>query len=275
MNGSNCTALLVVGHGTRSPQGLNEYRQLLAHITQKLPHTVVEGGFLEMAEPTIDTAMQRLADRGAHRVVVLPLLLFEAGHAKRDIPRATRRAAQRYGLHASFASPLGIHPRMVELSAQRFHDTIRQNASDTQGSIDPGDVLWVLVGRGSRDAAATAQFHEFLAERQRITAAGAARAAFLAMATPRIEAVVEEIKDSPLSWVVIQPHLLFAGELLERLQRIVHTQDALSARQQWFMTEHLGCSAWVAEAVVDRFHQALAIGEKQLSPGDGACVNDV
>ena len=29
LDGSNCTALLVVGHGTRSQQGLSEYWQLL------------------------------------------------------------------------------------------------------------------------------------------------------------------------------------------------------------------------------------------------------
>ena len=100
----------------------------------------MEGAFLEMAEPNIETAMQRLANRGIQQVVVLPLLLFEAGHAKRDIPRAAQQAAERHGLQLLFASALGTHPRMIELSVQRFHSTIRQAA------LDPGDVLWVLVG---------------------------------------------------------------------------------------------------------------------------------
>ena len=260
MDGSHCTALLVVGHGTRSRQGLAEYWDLLALTARNLPDTSVEGCFLEMADPDITTAMQRLARRGARRAVVMPLLLFDAGHARRDIPREARQAAKRYGLQLLFASPLGNHPQMVELSARRFRDAIRQ------GDFDPRDVLWVFVGRSDRDPKTTRQFREFLADRQRITPVGDARGAFLAMTNPRIESLVDEISNYPLKWVVVQPHLLFAGELFERLQRIVHTQDQLYGRQQWLMADHLGCDQLVAAVVTDRFHQALANTEVQSEP---------
>ena len=95
------------------------------------------------------------------------------------------------------------------------------------------------------------------------------------MAAPRLEAVVEEIQENPLKWVVIQPHLLFAGELLERLQRIVDTQGQAGARQPWFITEHLGGSPLVAEAATERFHQARALSEKLSSPNDGVRVKDL
>src|SRR5215471_6792139 len=83
--------LLLVGHGTRDCRGLAEF-----HLLTKL---IVEAGqgfeavscFLELAEPDIATGMRTLLDRGIERLTVAPLLLFAAGHAKRDIPEAVER----------------------------------------------------------------------------------------------------------------------------------------------------------------------------------------
>ena len=181
----------------------------------------MQGCFLELAEPNIDNAMQRLAERGVKQAVVMPLMLFEAGHAKRDIPLAAKQAAQRYGLHIRFATALTNHPRLLELSAQRFREAISTD------DIDPQEVLWIFVGRGSRDPEASAKFHEFLENRRQLTPVGESQGAFLAMASPRFETIAADAGKRPLKWVVVQPHLLFAGELLERLQRMVNTQDNL------------------------------------------------
>ncbi len=138
-------ALLVVGHGTRSADGQREFWLVVSQIARELPGIAVEGGFLEMGEPSIAAAMQRLSDRGAEQVVVAPLLLFAAGHVKRDIPLAAARAAARCRLSLLLAPALGCHPLLVELSALRFQQALGPHP------IDPSQIAWVLVGRGSRD----------------------------------------------------------------------------------------------------------------------------
>ncbi len=264
MERSHRTALLVVGHGTHRQQGLAEFWALLTQTAAKLPAITVQGCFLERADPDIPAAMRRLARRGAQHVVVVPLLLFDARHAKQDIPRVARQAAQQWGVSTQFAPALGQHARIVELSTRRFQDAIRPRRVDTR------DVLWILVGRGNRDPEAIRQFHCFLAERQRNTPVAAARSAFLAMAYPHIESVVEETQKHPLPWVVIQPHLLFAGELLTRLQRTVSVRDRAGGRQQWIMTDHLGVDRLVVAAIVDRFLQASVATGSDLYPQGGS-----
>ena len=86
--------LLLVGHGTRDDQGRSEFMRTAELVAQRAPHLFVEPCYLELARPAIGEGVQRLADRGAIRLTVSPLLLFRAGHAKCDIPFAVRHAIE-------------------------------------------------------------------------------------------------------------------------------------------------------------------------------------
>src|SRR5438876_10639298 len=85
--------LLLIGHGTRSESGVRQFLEVADRVAEQAPDQIVEPAFLELAEPSIETAISRLGDRGARSFVTVPLLLFAAGHVKRDIPEAIRQAA--------------------------------------------------------------------------------------------------------------------------------------------------------------------------------------
>ncbi len=259
-------ALLVVGHGTRHAEGQREFWDVVAQIDHRLGGIPVAAGFLEMAEPTISAAVEQLAAQGARHVIVAPLLLFAAGHAREDIPRAARAAAHRSSVTVTHAQPLELHPELLALSASRFHEALAHEQTAGHHHPHPQDVAWILVGRGSRDPSATACFEQLLRERQQMTPVGVARGAFLAMAQPRLEAVVEEALNLPQKWVVIQPHLLFAGELSDHVTRIVQQQNHRQSRQRWCLAPRLGCDARVAAALIDCYRQALECYRQAFGP---------
>ena len=89
------TGLLLVGHGTRSRQGEGEFLEVAEQVSRRLTGVCVEPACLELTELTIPQGVSRLVERGARQIVVVPLLLFAAGHAKRDIPAAAEAAALR------------------------------------------------------------------------------------------------------------------------------------------------------------------------------------
>ena len=102
------TGLLIVGHGTRSERGLAEFREAVELVARGSPGVPVAGCFLELARPSIKEGMARLVADGCQRIVVLPLLLFAAGHAKQDIPAAVQAAARDYPqLELALAEHLG------------------------------------------------------------------------------------------------------------------------------------------------------------------------
>jgi sirohydrochlorin cobaltochelatase len=251
--GKNSIGLLVVGHGTRKNQGKQDFWTTVGHVAAELPQTVVEGCFLEAGTPDIPTALKAMAQRGLREVVLAPLLLFSAGHAERDIPAAARQAAADAHVTVQQTDVLGCHPEILALSAARFRSAIGVPYA-------PARVLWLFVGRGSSDAAATAEMDRFAVARVALTPVGRTLVAYLAMAEPRVESVVAQIAAMDFAAIVVQPHLLYPGTLLSRLQHIVAEQDHSQRRQHWMLADCLGCDRAIARVVVERFRAAIPVG---------------
>jgi sirohydrochlorin cobaltochelatase len=132
--------VLLVGHGTRDQQGLAEFHVTVRQVAEHLPSLAVEPAFLELALPTIAVGFERLVERNKRRIVVAPLLLFAAGHAKQDIPVAIDAVAQKHpGVAWRQAEVLGCHEALIELSALRFQEALATIRSPTKASsVDRG-----------------------------------------------------------------------------------------------------------------------------------------
>src|SRR5215212_2590757 len=86
--------ILLIGHGTRDAAGHQEFLVTAQRLQEAVPGNPVEPCFLELSQPTISEGWHRLAARGVTQIVATPLLLFSAGHAKRDIPDVIHSAAK-------------------------------------------------------------------------------------------------------------------------------------------------------------------------------------
>lgn len=103
----------------------------------KSRHEIVEAAHMEIAEPSIATAFDRCAARGAGRVVVLPFFLGPGKHWTQDIPRLTAEAAEKHaGIHFHVAPTLGIDDLMLDLLDKRVshcieHEYVCDSCRDT------------------------------------------------------------------------------------------------------------------------------------------------
>ena len=79
-------ALLVVGHGSRDVDAVEEFHQLAKHFQEKYPDRLCATGFLEFARPVIADGLHKLVEAGATKITAVPGMLMAAGHAKNDIP---------------------------------------------------------------------------------------------------------------------------------------------------------------------------------------------
>lgn len=249
-------SLLIVGHGTRDAAGRTQFHELVAEVRACRPGLIVEPGFLELAEPSIAIALDRIVERGGRRVVAAPLLLFAAGHARRDIPAAIAAAAAPYaGLEICQASHLGCEPRIIELSAQRCREAAPW--------LDEGpahDTYLLFVGRGSLEPAATAEMHEFAVLRQQVAPTAEHGVCFAAMAQPTLFQGLQAAAASGRARVIVQPHLLFAGQLLDEVRSAVDRAASILPGPQWTTTEPLVGGPLLAAAVRARVEQAVFKG---------------
>src|SRR5260363_281005 len=70
---------------------------------------------------TIDVAVRDGLHAGAHPIVIVPGVLFSAAHAKNDLPTELHWLQHTFPeAKFSFASALDLHPRLLQLCAQRI-----------------------------------------------------------------------------------------------------------------------------------------------------------
>lgn len=273
--GEGNTGVLVVGHGTADRVGAEETREVVRQTAAALPQTPVELGFLEVIGPSIADALQSLAGQGCRRVVVAPLLLMTAGHARRDVPEAVVDAAKQYAVEVTQSAALGCHPELLELSRQR-----RREALAERPPIEAAETVAVVLGRGSSVADGVAQFRVW----------GAAsldgdqavhpdfEIGFAAAARPTLDEALAAAAARRPRRILVQPHLLFQGHVEHQVTEAVSRWRIKCPHIDWVQVPRLGADCRVAEALVSRAADAAraAFGdeaafcrEKNLSPEAG------
>jgi sirohydrochlorin cobaltochelatase len=261
--------VLVVGHGTADPVGASETRAVTDRVASLLPGVPVTLGFLEVIGPDLPEALGVLAAAGCREIVVAPLLLFEAGHAKRDIPEAIRGAAAAQGMVVRQAQPLGCHPAIVALARQR-----RWEAGVGDGAIPMDATTLVVVGRGSSDPSARASLENFTAA----TLVGdplphRLLLGFAAAARPSLAEAIDtagDPSDHGVRRILVQPHLLFRGHVEDQVVAAIDGGRARRPDLEWVRVARLGPDPLVAAAVVARAADAAAFsGPKSPRQTDG------
>lgn len=252
--------VVVVGHGTADATGAAETAEVAALAAALFPGVPVELGFLEVIEPTIAAAVDRLAARGCREVVAAPLLLFAAGHARRDVPEALAAAAAAAGVAARQAEPLGLHEAIVALSVRR-----RRESLAALPPVPAAETVLAVLGRGASDPGAIDRLRGFAAAS--LDADGDWRPSriefgFAAAARPTLDEALAAAAGPGPRRVVVQPHLLFRGHVEEQVAAAVARARAGWPRIEWVEVGRLGADRLVARALVERAREAASAGNR-------------
>lgn len=249
------TGVVVVGHGTADPVGATETADIVVQVNAILPNIPVELGYLEVIEPTISMAVDRLAARGCKKIIAIPILLFAAGHAKQDVPKALQEAIARRGLSVQQAEPLGLHEQVISLARRRFFAAVQGYAP-----IEGGREALLVIGRGSSDPTAGQQLWGFVRSTYSSLASVAKHrfaVSFVAAAKPTIREAVNQLLQGddaqlPVKRVVLHPHLLFHGHVEKQVDRCLKEAESEYPSVEWVKVPRLGAAPEVAKALVDR-----------------------
>jgi sirohydrochlorin cobaltochelatase len=242
--------LLVVGHGTKDDEGVEQFLELVERV-RKDAGRPVEGGFLELSAPPIQDAVNRLA--GADVIDVVPLVLVPAGHSKGDIPAALERERLRHpGLRFRYGRPLGPHPLLLQDLTDRLAAQVPPERWPETGVV--------LVGRGATDPDANAEVAKtarLLLEGRGI---GTVETSFISLAEPSVPAGIERAHRLGYQRIVVLPYFLFEGVLPQRIR---------DQSQAW-AAEHPGSDVRTAGLIGPSANLAALVAERaaELNAGD-------
>ncbi len=262
--------------------------QVAAAVRSLLPGTAVAAGFLELAEPHIDAALDGLVAGGSADIVAVPMVLFGAGHLKDDGPALLGRARRRHpAVRFRLARDFGIHPSVLAIAEDRARSALADGRSEPRGpgpsppeansalpaarpaagrAADPAvgggepdpDSAVVLVGRGSTDPDACADLVKLGRLLEDGRQLGPVVAAFAAMSRPDVEGALERSRRLGATRIVMVPLFLFAGVLVDRVGERARAWAAKHPDIEVVVAGHLGADRRLAELVVERLREATA-----------------
>jgi sirohydrochlorin ferrochelatase len=121
------TAILLIAHGSRQEAANRDLEELVKRLEAAGHYPIVEGCFLELAEPDLPTGGDRCVARGAARVLLIPYFLSAGIHLERDLTAARDELNGRYPkIKFHLGAPLGPHSLLDQLVAVRIRELEEQ-----------------------------------------------------------------------------------------------------------------------------------------------------
>ncbi|MEP7091688.1 MAG: sirohydrochlorin chelatase [Nocardioidaceae bacterium] len=242
-------ALVALAHGSRDPRSAETIKSLVGEVRSMRPDLRVEPAFLELARPSFDTVVDRLVKAGYDEIVVVPLLLTEAYHAKVDVPRAIAEATTRHPqLRVRATHVLGLEPVFLEVLDRRLR------AALSGARVRELDAL-VLAAAGSSDHLANqavARLARLWGSRHRLPTV----AAYASAAPPATGEAVRQFRAEGRRHIAVGSLFLAPGLLPDRAGELALEAGAVA------VPDALGADPEIARTILARY----AVGAVELVP---------
>ncbi|MEO6473172.1 MAG: sirohydrochlorin chelatase [Aeromicrobium sp.] len=242
-------ALIALAHGSRDPRSADTITALTELVACMRPDLRIEPAFLDLASPRFDDVVDKLVAEGHEEIVVVPLLLTEAFHAKVDVPGVIATAEARHDdLKINATDVLGVETAFFDVLDKRLREALSKNR------VRELDAL-VLAAAGSTDPLANAMV-------SRAARTWGARhklpviAAFASSAPPAAGEAVRAHRADGRRHVAVGSLFLAPGFLPDRVAELALEAGAVA------VAEPLGVDVEVARIILARY----AVGSLDLVP---------
>lgn len=242
-------ALIALAHGSRDPRSAETITALVDEVKSLRPDLRIEAAFLELSKPSFATVVRKLVRAGHDEIVVVPLLLTEAYHAKVDVPQILAEAqAEHEGLRIGATSVLGLEACFLQILDERMRTALKQ------ARVRELDAL-VLAGAGSSDSLA----NQAVARLARVWGTHhklPVTAAFASAAPPAAGEAVRAFRAEGKRHVAVASLFLAPGLLPDRVRELALEAGAVA------VSDPLGAHPEVARIVLARY----LVGALELVP---------
>lgn len=203
--------LLLIGHGTRDPQGQQAFVELAQTYQAIDASRPVVPCFLELTEPTIQQGIDECVAAGYRELSALPVLLFAARHNKFDVTNELDRAKERHpNLQLHYGRHFGIAPEMLELWRSRLAQL------DTP-QVPRSQTVLLLVGRGSSDPDANSDVYKLARLLWEGSGYQTVETCFIGITHPRLEEGFRRARLYEPKRIIVLPYFLFTGVLVKKI----------------------------------------------------------
>lgn len=242
--------ILICGHGSRDPEGVEGFKALVALLRKRYPDRMVDYGFLEFSHPVYAAAVERMYVAGIREIIAIPAILFAGGHAKNDIPFEMNTLQSQYpDLRIKLGRHIGITPSMLQLAGK-----LVAQAEAAQPSLDRQDACLLLVGRGTSDPDANSDVAKMTRMLGEGLGFGFSTTAFIGVTQPLLKDHLPIIDHLPYKRIVVLPVFLFTGVLLKKIYAQLE-EFAATTSKQIIATKSFECDELLLQTIDERIRE--------------------
>lgn len=242
-------ALVALAHGSRDARSGATIKALVAEVRAMRPDLRIETAFLEHSKPSFPTVVDKLVRAGYDEIVVVPLLLTEAYHARVDVPEAIAEATAKHeGLKIRATRVLGLEPVFLEVLDRRLRAALKE------ARVRELDGL-VLAAAGSSNQLANqavTRLARLWGTRHKLPTV----AAYASAAPPATGEAVRQFRAEGRRHIAVGSLFLAPGTLPDRAAELALEAGAVA------VSAPLGADPEVARTILARY----AVGAVELVP---------
>jgi precorrin-8X/cobalt-precorrin-8 methylmutase len=120
------TGVIVLAHGSKVKSGNEGLFKVVEMLRAMEKWDMVDACFLQLAKPGLSEGVKNIVEKGANKIVVMPLLLFSGNHVLKDIPDEIENEKRKYpGIQFFYARNLGADERIAQIAADRIDEATR------------------------------------------------------------------------------------------------------------------------------------------------------
>jgi sirohydrochlorin ferrochelatase len=110
------TAVIILGHGSRSGGADDTVKRVAAEIRKSGGHELVEHAFLQYTTPTPQNVIENCIRQQVQKIVIVPYFMQSGTHVTRDIPELVGKARKQHpDLDIVVTDYVGAHPLMAKI----------------------------------------------------------------------------------------------------------------------------------------------------------------
>ncbi len=255
-------AILLVGHGSRDPEGNEQLLAFAKRVEAKLggEFPIIETCFLEFARPTIPQGIDTCVARGAEAVTLVPVILFGAGHSKLHIPHEIDEAKERHpSVHFSYGKPIGVHQKTLDILSSRLEE-----AGFDLAATERNEDAVLIVGRGSSDPDANSDLCKITRLLFEKIPAGIVETCYIGVTEPDFAKGVERCVKLGAKRIFILPYFLFTGILIKRMEAMTEEFSKQYPEIPLVLADYFGFHDNLVTILHDRAVEA-ARGESKMN----------
>ena len=120
------TGVIVLAHGSKVKSGNEGLFKVVEMLRAMGKWDMVDACFLQLAKPGLSEGVKNIVEKGAEKIVVMPLLLFSGNHVLKDIPDEIENEKRKYPeIQFFYAHNLGADERIAQIAADRIDEATK------------------------------------------------------------------------------------------------------------------------------------------------------